>query len=144
MYLVEILATIGQQKADIATGKIDRCRQNTLAEIFAYLQNILTRYQGDIQICQHGLQCDGMILGSLIIGMNAVNVLQSFFSPYNGFSVQDFFQKLRSMQVPQHCACNAVQRDSYPRPDLCEGVKRPLSTKLEELEKQIQGLDLMD
>ena len=72
-------------------------------EIFAYLQSILDRYKGSERVCHRGIECDGMILGSLTIGLNAINILQPPHPPYNGFSVKDILQKLQDMPLPQNC-----------------------------------------
>lgn len=62
---------------------LDQHQQNTLTGIFAYLQGVLGRYKGSERNCPPGIECDGMILGSLTIGLNTINILQPPHPPYN-------------------------------------------------------------
>ena len=85
-----------------------------------------------------------MILGSLTIGLNAINILQPPHPPYNGFSVSYIFQKLRDMRLPRYCTSCRDYESSWSLSDrTCEGVKRPLEAKIEELGQQLQGIELM-
>lgn len=73
-----------------------------------------------------------MILGSLTIGLNAI------------FSVNDVFQKLREMRVPQYCqSLNDHERNfSFMKDRTCKGIKEPLEAKVEELRQKLQGIEL--
>lgn len=121
------------------TDTVNQQRQSALTETFAYLQGVLERYKGSKRICSSGIECDGMLLGSLTIGLNAINILQPPLPPYNGFSVKDVSEKLRDMNVPLHCPSR--NRSYYGR--TCEGIITPLIAKLDELEQQLQGTELI-
>ena len=121
------------------TDTIDQDRQNTLTEIFGYLQGVLERYKSGERICSQGIQCDAMILGSLTIGLNAINILQPPSPTYDGFSVKDVSEKLREMRIPQFCLINSR---SYYSDRPCEGIEEPLEAKLKQLEQRLQGIDL--
>ncbi|KAL8837874.1 MAG: hypothetical protein Q9170_002349 [Blastenia crenularia] len=123
---------------------IDQDRQNTLTEIFTYLQAVLERYKGSERNCPQGIECDGMILGSLTIGLNAINILQPPHPPYNGFSVKNISQRLREMRVPQYCQHlpNYGRHSWSSSGRTCEGIERPLKAQVEGLERQLRGLEL--
>ena len=87
-----------------------------------------------------------MVLGSLTIGLNAIGVLQQHDPPYNGFSVKGLSRNLKEMRVPQYCE---ISRDynyryDYERGGNCDGVKRSLDAKIDEVEQQLQGLKSVD
>ena len=134
--------TLERRDTEILIEKINTCRQDTLFEIFDYLQDTLEKYQGSERICPEGIRCDGMLLGSLTIGLKAINILQPTPQPpYDGFSVKGLCQSLAEIEVPQYCDSDFGYR-SYSRGQTCKGVKRPLEAKIEELQQQLQGLDL--
>ena len=85
-----------------------------------------------------------MVLGSLTIGLNAMNILQPPHPPYNGLSVKNISQKLLGMPVPQYCQnLRDNERSSWSLSDrTCEGIKRPLEVKVKELGQQLQGIEL--
>ena len=89
-----------------------------------------------------------MVLGSLTIGLNAIGVLQPPDPPYNGFSVKGLSRSLKEMRVPQYCE---ISRDydynynyDYERGGKCDGVKRSLDAKIDEVKQQLQGLKSVD
>ena len=120
------------------TDTINQQRQSALTDIFAYLQDVLERYKGSKRICFSGIECDGMLLGFLTIGLNAMNILQPPHPPYNGFSVKDVSERLRDINVPLYCQNR--NRSTFGRS--CAGIMTPLKAKLDELEQQLQGTEL--
>ena len=123
-------------------------------EIFEYLQSTLRKYRSSAPLDANVLNCDAMMLGSLTIGLNSIDIIQSPLPPYNGFSIHGLFQKLREMPLPQLCK----EHSSYSyiinhglnhgvnnRGDkYCEGVHKPLLAKISELESMLKGLELVD
>ena len=87
-----------------------------------------------------------MVLGSLSIGLNAIGVLQPPDPPYNGFSVKGLFRNLKEMRVPQYCEIsrNYEYRYDYEVGGSCDGVKRSLNAKIDEVEQKLQGLKSVD
>lgn len=84
-----------------------------------------------------------MILGSLTISLNAIDILQPPHPPYNGLSVKEISQKLREMRVPQYCMEIRNYENSWPPSKrICEGIKGPLEAKIKELDQQLQGVEL--
>ncbi len=137
-----------QQDIDVSTDKINRCRQDTLSDIFAYLQGILENYQGSTRTCPQGIECDGMLLGSLTIGLKATNILEPPLPPYNGFSVKGLLERLSELRVPQFCSYILNLRNigyySHSSVRTCGGIKGPLEAKTVELAQKLQGLELTD
>ena len=82
-----------------------------------------------------------MLLGSLTVGLKAINILQPPLTPYNGFSVKGILERLKEMRLPQLCKTNY---QSYCIGVFCEGVQGPLNAKTEELVRKFQGLEFTD
>ena len=118
---------------------INRSRQDTLSEIFTYLQETLEKYQGSERICPQGVRCDGMLLGSLTRGLKAINVLPTVNPPYDGFSVKGLFERLKAMELPQCCSSNDLKSmDYYSRATAinCSGILKA------KIKQKIKGLEL--
>lgn len=107
-----------------------------------YLQDTLEKYQGSKRICTQGICCDGMLLGSLTIGLKAINVLPTVKPPYDGFSVKGLFERLKAMELPQYCHSNNLRSMDYyscATAITCSGVERPLEAKIKELAQKTKG-----
>ncbi len=88
-----------------------------------------------------------MVLGSLTMGLKAINILQPPLHPYNGFLVKGLLEGLQKMRVPRYC--NDYLRSSnyctyYSSRGLCEGVQVPLKAESEGLMQKLRGLELTD
>ncbi|KAL8907443.1 MAG: hypothetical protein Q9207_001413 [Kuettlingeria erythrocarpa] len=141
----------GQIRApgDYGDDEINRSRQDTLSGIFAYLQGILEKYQGGTRIFPQGIECDWMLLGSLTMGLKAINILQPPLPPFSGFSVKGLLETLKEMRVAQYCNKNNNNLInsgyySHSRGGICAEIKGPLEDKTGELVRKLQGLELTD
>ena len=129
-------------RTKLLTGKIDQDRQRTIAEVLAFLQDAIHKYESE-QVCPRGIECNSMTLGSLRIGMKAAGIIQPPLPPYNGLSINGLFMKLHAMPLPHYCKI----RDGFGYVPDCEGLKVTLEAKLKSLGQQypnLAGLDLED
>ena len=87
-----------------------------------------------------------MLLGSLRIGLNVLNILPLPVSPYNGLSIRKLFGDLRQMNLKQYCTLSGVLqrrvRGGYSSSPIatCEGITEPLKSEIERLERLLCGL----
>ena len=132
------LTILGLLMTNILAAKINSCRQAILREIFTYLEEIR---EGLLckRICPNSIECDGMALGCLMIGLKELNILQPPEPPYENVSIKDVFEGLRAMRVPQYCRVKKKKSISNSEGKICEGVERPLLVKIDELEHQLKA-----
>ena len=83
-----------------------------------------------------------MILGSLIIGLEKIGILQPPDTPFSGFSINWVLQSLQEIEVHQYCKQESWSYDDCDEIASCKGVKRSLKIKMKHLEQQIGGLGL--
>ena len=88
--------------------------------------------------------CDGMILGSLIIGLNALHILEPPEPPYHNISIKGLFQDLLELKIPRHYTSQRRNDYDFSPRKTCEGVSGPLKAKIDVIKHQLQGLSLTD
>ena len=85
-----------------------------------------------------------MLLGSLTIGLKAIDILPPRQPPYNGFSFKGLIERLNEIRVPLYCNGDHRIYDDYDcsTKRTCDRVERPLHAKIEEPEQNLLGLEL--
>jgi hypothetical protein len=104
-----------------------------------YLRDLLNSYMSDHQQCSCSQNCDAMVLGSLMKGLNARGLFPLPEADALAMSIKDLFSQLRTMNLASLC-----QADRMLAMRINRDINRRFESTLTKLESQVSGLRLAD
>src|SRR5438046_2782670 len=119
-------------------------RQKALGAIMSHLRLIMEDYKGSTTQCN--FECDAMVLGALIKGVNTPGLLPIPGPPYQGLCFNKLAHHLRTMRLPTLCSESGwhkkypAHRDDSPI-KRC-GIRELINTHIKCAEDGVSGLEL--
>ncbi|KIW62924.1 hypothetical protein PV04_09812 [Phialophora macrospora] len=123
-------------------GEIALRRVSTIDAAIDHLRDLLNSYMSDRQQCFCRQNCDAMVLGSLIKGLNARGLFPLAEAGALDIPIRELFARLRAMNVA--CLCETDSRQVVLNQDLNRGLKGQLESTLSKLESQVSDWKLAD
>jgi hypothetical protein len=125
-------------------------RQEGLFELYGLIEQTIRRYQRPEILCPRTddaglrMQCDYLLLGSLLKSATTLGIMPVPTSPYGEVSFNEIANKLHSLDV--QAICDSIDRPwingKYPTP--AHGLKIVIHERIESLEERLSGLDIQD
>lgn len=123
-------------------------RADALTEIYALIEQTITRYQSPKVLCGRSdhlaASCDAMVLGSLLKESSKAGIWPPPVPPYAGVDFDSLIHLVQTLEVT--AVCDEVSRvlinGSWPDPG--HGLQALFEEKIEVLEERLSGLSLDD
>jgi len=142
-------STYSLENSQILAYMLER-RQGALFELYGMIEQTITRYQRSDTLCPRTdnanlrLQCDYLLLGSLIKSATTLGIMPVPEPPYGNISFDELADKLYSLDV--QAICDSIDRPKingkHPKP--AHGLKKVIQEKIESLEERLSGLDIQE
>jgi hypothetical protein len=125
-------------------------RREALFELYGLIEQTIRRYQRPEVLCPRtdstswSLQCDALLLGSLLKSATTLGIMPVPTPPYGNVSFVEIANRLYSLDVK--AICDSISRayinGNYPKP--AHGLRVVIHERIESLKERLSGLDIRD
>ena len=122
-------------------------RQGALFELYDWIDQTIRRYQQSETICPRKddddarLQCDYLVLGSLMKSATTSGILPVPVPPYGDISFKGMVGNFNDLDI--QAICDSIDKPK-PRAEPAHGLKEAIEDTIESLEERLSGLDIQE
>ncbi|PMD57216.1 uncharacterized protein K444DRAFT_632349 [Hyaloscypha bicolor E] len=125
-------------------------RQEALSDLYAFIEQTARRYQQSEICCprtdsaEWALNCDSLLLGSLLKSASSYEILPVPESPYGDISFDELAAKLYSLNVSAICDKIRPSFQAGVEPKPAHGLHEAIEERIALLEERLSGLNIFE